>query len=172
MAESNVPVNVNDFCRLCNALVRKGIDDRVTATKRIYQREAPDNKSIYTRLASYGLFLQPRDDKSIRICRKCHTKVKSMEESLSTLNKWKLSEVNPAETTTPRSSPPQTDSERSKRLRESPSKTPRAAKRQRHHSGTPNRKSTPLKTPGKAPTATGTRQSVVEVRMYFFPSIY
>ena len=162
MAQSNV----NDFCRLCNECIRKG--DRFSHTKKIYDpdRERPDNKSVYLRLASYGLHLHPRDDKSIRICKKCHTKVKSMDESSSILNKWKVSEDNPAATITPKTTPPQTDSEKSKRLRESPSKTPRAAKRQRHHSGTPtpNRKSTPLKTPGKGGKLPA-RQSTVEVRM-------
>ena len=153
--------SVNHFCRLCKAIIWK--NNRFSHTKKIYEREGPDNKSIYLRLAHHGLELKPQDNKSIRVCFKCSKQVQTMEESLLTFNKWKRSEEGatepnvdsqPGTTTTPPKSttPPRAE----KRIR-SPSKTPRKDKRQRQHPPTPNRKSTPLKTPGT------TRQSVVEV---------
>ena len=154
---------VNHFCRLCKAIIWKG--NRFSHTKKIYEREGPDNKSIYLRLAHYGLELKPHDNKSIRICQKCSKQVQTMEESLLTFNKWKRSEEGateptvdrqPGTTTPPRSTtPPRAE----KRIR-SPSKTPRKDKRQRQQPPTPNRKTTPLKTPG-------TRLSVVEVRISY-----
>ena len=61
--------SVNDFCRLCKENCRK--DGRLTHTKKIYEREGADNRSIYQRLFSLGLPLQQQHDKSFRICQKC-----------------------------------------------------------------------------------------------------
>ena len=129
--------DVNDFCRLCNVNMRKGIDNRLSKCKKIYEREGPDQQSIYLRLAVCGLRLEPKDDKSFRICLKCCTQVKTLEQSIATLKKWKVSKETtpePATTTTPKTTPPQAE----KRRRDSP-KTPRSAKKARYHPSLVNR---------------------------------
>lgn len=82
---------VNHFCRLCGESCFK--DGRIQHTKNIYQREAPDNLSMFDRLASCGLRLEPQELKSFRICCKCFTQIKAIQASSNLLYKAFLKQL-------------------------------------------------------------------------------
>lgn len=129
----------SDFCRFCNTNMRvKGV---LSNTALIFETTRSSNdKSVFARLEDIGCHLLKDDTKSTRMCRSCLRLLQRMEGDFQTLRKWQDQETEELE-----------ELSSLKRQRDTPSRTPRSTKKQRHSA-----------VPGPS-TQMPSRQSITEV---------
>lgn len=156
-------MTLQDCCRFCQENLR--IKGTLTGTKKVFESDKAHNeKTVAERLQELGLSLRRDDSRSGRVCRTCLRLIDRLERDLPAFRRWQEEEREKsaeAATSSDDVQEPCQTFEATRDREPTPSKTPRAIKKQRPAPQTPTK--TPTRNLPKPADKMPARRSHMEV---------